>query len=120
MGLRIATTVLAAVAMFAFAPAIAVAAHVEMQPQPQLPASAHAPAGFQQAGEVPASGFVASVRAQETDDEPDVLLMALLTVAVAGGAAVLALIGYAIRNRTGFWLHRPPPREEGAEPEEHR
>jgi hypothetical protein len=44
--------------------------------------------------------------------------MALLTVGVAAGAGVLALIGYAIRNRVGFWPHRPPPREGGA-PEEH-
>ena len=57
-------------------------------------------------------------RAQQNDDEPDVLLMALLTVGAAAGATVLALIGYVIRNRLGFWLHRPPPREGGA-PEEH-
>lgn len=57
-------------------------------------------------------------RAQQNDDEPDVLLMALLTVGAAAGAAVLALIGYVIRNRLKFWLHRPPPREGGA-PEEH-
>lgn len=53
------------------------------------------------------------------DDEPDVLLMALATVGVAGAGAVLGLIGYVIRNRVGFWLHRPPPRE-GSAGEEHQ
>jgi hypothetical protein len=52
------------------------------------------------------------------DDEPDVLVMALLTVAAAGGAAALSMIGYVIRNRVGFWLHRPPPRD-GSPSEEH-
>jgi len=68
-------------------------------------------------GSVEAVWFVEN-RAQQNDDEPDVLLMALLTVGAAAGAAVLALIGYFIRNRVGFWQHRPPPREGGA-PEEH-
>jgi len=44
--------------------------------------------------------------------------MALLTTGAAAGAAVLGLIGYVIRNRIGFWLHRPPPRE-GGPPKEH-
>ena len=52
------------------------------------------------------------------DDKPDVLLMALLTVGAAGGAAVLAMIGYLIRNRVGFWPHRPPQRD-GSPSEEH-
>ena len=52
------------------------------------------------------------------DDQPDVLLMALLTVGAAGGAAVISMIGYVIRNRVGFWLHRPPPRD-GSPSEEH-
>jgi hypothetical protein len=56
--------------------------------------------------------------AQQSDDEPDILLMSLLTVGVAAAAAVLALIGYFIRNRVGFWLHRPPPRKESS-PDEH-
>ncbi len=59
-------------------------------------------------------GYVVSAN----DDEPDVLLMALLTTGAAAGAAVLGLIGYVIRNRIGFWLHRPPPRE-GGPPKEH-
>ena len=52
------------------------------------------------------------------DDKPDVLLMALLTVGAAGGAAVLAMIGYVVRNRVGFWPHRPPPRD-GSPSDEH-
>ena len=62
---------------------------------------------------------VLDVQPPVDDDRPDVLLMALLTVGAAGGAAVLALIGYVIRNRVGFWLHRPPPRN-GSPSEEHR
>jgi hypothetical protein len=49
------------------------------------------------------------------DDGPDVLLLALLTIGAAGAAAVIALIGYVIRNRVGFWLHRPPERKDGAD-----
>ncbi len=61
---------------------------------------------------------IVTERQQEDDDGPNVLLMALLTTGVAAGAAVLGLIGYVIRNRIGFWLHRPPPRE-GGPPQEH-
>jgi hypothetical protein len=50
---------------------------------------------------------------EPADDGPDVLLLSLLTIGTAGGAAVLALIGYVVRNRVGFWLHRPPEREDG-------
>jgi len=53
------------------------------------------------------------------DDKPDVLLMALLTVGAAGGAASLGMIGYLIRNRVGFWPHRPPPRDGGPSGEHH-
>jgi hypothetical protein len=54
------------------------------------------------------------------DDGPDVALLALLTIGAAGAAAALAVIGYLIRGRVGFWLHRPPERS-GDEPtdEEH-
>jgi len=65
----------------------------------------------------PEIGFGAGLDILETqppvdDDQPDVLLMALLTVGAAGAAGVVALIGYLIRQRTGFWLHRPPERRE--------
>jgi len=68
-----------------------------------------------------ASGGSGSVELQAQDrdgNEPDITEMVLLTLAVAGGAAVLSLIGYVIRQRVGFWLHRPPPRD-GSAPEEH-
>ena len=45
----------------------------------------------------------------------DVLELALLTVGAAGGAAVLVLIGYLVRRRVGFWLHRPPEDDESSE-----
>ncbi len=50
---------------------------------------------------------------------PDVLLLALLTVGASGGAAAIGLVGYAIRNRIGFWPHRPPQRDEDAGQEHH-
>lgn len=43
----------------------------------------------------------------------DVLELALLTLAAAGGATLVGFIGYAVRNKVGFWLHRPPERGEG-------
>lgn len=47
------------------------------------------------------------------DSGPDVLLLSLLTVAAAGGAAVIGLLAYVFRNRIGFWFHRPPAEGEG-------
>lgn len=44
----------------------------------------------------------------EDGGDPDVLLLALLTIGAAGVAAVVALIGYAIRRRIGFSPHSPP------------
>jgi methionine-rich copper-binding protein CopC len=52
----------------------------------------------------------------EDDDGPDVLLLALLTTGAAGAAGVIALIGYVVRQRTGFWLHRPPARRDDDAP----
>lgn len=46
----------------------------------------------------------------EEHNGPDVLLLALLTTGAAAGAGLIALVGYVIRNRVGFWLHRPPER----------
>jgi hypothetical protein len=47
---------------------------------------------------------------------PDILLLALLTVALAGGAGLIAIIGYVIRKRVGYEPHAP---HEGEEPPEH-
>lgn len=43
----------------------------------------------------------------EEDGESDALELPLLVVAVAGGAAVLLLLGYLFRRRIGWWLHNP-------------
>lgn len=43
----------------------------------------------------------------------DILELALLTLAAVGGATLVGFIGYAVRNKVGFWLHRPPERGEG-------
>ncbi len=40
---------------------------------------------------------------------PDVLLLSLLTIGAAAGAAFVGLIGYLFRRKIGFWPHRPPP-----------
>lgn len=84
-----------------------------------------APAGLAQSSQASPTStaplpreVIAALQPVQDDDEPDVLLMALLTTGAAAGAAVLGLAGYVIRNRIGFWLHRPPPRD-GGEPEEH-
>ena len=86
---------------------------------------ATAPAGLAQSSQASPTStaplpreVIAALQPVQDDDEPDVLLMALLTTGAAAGAAVLGLAGYVIRNRIGFWLHRPPPRD-GGEPEEH-
>ncbi len=49
---------------------------------------------------------------EDDDDGPDVLLMALLTTAGIGGAAVLFTLGYLLRRRIGFDPHRPPEGDE--------
>ena len=60
-----------------------------------------------------AAGVSAAPSLQEDGDEgPDILLEALLTIAVAGGAALLGLLGYLFRRAIGFDLHRPPPEDE--------
>lgn len=47
------------------------------------------------------------------DDQPDILLVALITVGGLAGAAVLFSLGFLIRRRIGFEPHRPP--EDGGE-----
>ncbi len=50
----------------------------------------------------------------ETNGGPDILLIALITTASMGGAAVLLTFGYILRRRFGFEPHRPPEdKEEG-------
>ena len=49
------------------------------------------------------------------DDGPDILLAALITTGVAGGAAVLFTLGYLLRRRIGYEPHRPPEDGEGDE-----
>jgi hypothetical protein len=44
------------------------------------------------------------------DDDSDISGRALATIGVAGGAALIAIVGFLIRRRVGFWLHRPPER----------
>jgi methionine-rich copper-binding protein CopC len=53
----------------------------------------------------------------DDDDGPDILLLALITIAAVGGAAVLFTLGYFLRKRIGYEPHRPP--EGGEEGEGH-
>jgi hypothetical protein len=63
------------------------------------------------------SGDTQRVQLQQ-NDEPDRTELILWTLAVSGVAAVLAIIGYFIRLRIGYFPHRPPPRD-GSAPEGH-
>jgi len=49
------------------------------------------------------------------DDGPDILLLALITIASVGGAAVLFTLGYFLRRRIGYEPHRPPEGDEEGE-----
>lgn len=44
----------------------------------------------------------------EDNGGPDVLKISLYTIGAAGGALLIAFLGYFLRQRFGFWLHRPP------------
>lgn len=58
---------------------------------------------------------------QGVDEESDVDIsrLALLTIGAAGGAGLIALVGFLIRRRAGFWLHRPPERDGGDHEDPH-
>lgn len=49
---------------------------------------------------------------EEDGDGPDILKLALITVGIAGGAALLALIGYFVRRKVGFDPHKPKPGDD--------
>lgn len=51
------------------------------------------------------------------DDGPDILFLALITTAAAGGAAVLFTLAHLLRKGIGYEPHRPP--EGGEEGEGH-
>jgi copper transport protein len=51
----------------------------------------------------------------DDDDGPDILLLALITIAAVGGAAVLFTLGYFLRKRIGYEPHRPPEGDEEGE-----
>ncbi len=54
-----------------------------------------------------------------SDDGPDVAFLAYVTLGSFLGAAAIALVLYLVRMRLGFWLHRPPPPEEGESAQHH-
>ena len=95
------------------AAAIAVAAFAALAYPPKLTEAASADGS----SAISSGNAHMGVQFQQTD-EPDRTELILWTLAASGAAAVLALIGYVIRQRVGFWLHRPPPRD-GSAPEDH-
>ncbi len=61
----------------------------------------------------PSGGATGPLAAAGQDEGPDILFMALITMGAVLGTGAVGLVLYLIRLRTGFWLHRPPPREGG-------
>ena len=55
----------------------------------------------------------------DDDSDVDVTKLVLLTLGAAGGAGVLLLIGFLIRRRVGFWLHRPPEDDDESSDDQH-
>lgn len=49
----------------------------------------------------------------DDDDGPDVVFLALITVAAVAGAGLLFTLGYGLRKRIGFEPHRPEEGDEG-------
>ena len=47
------------------------------------------------------------IEEEDGGDGPDILKLALITVGLAGGAAVLTLTGYVVRRRVGYEPHKP-------------
>ena len=69
---------------------------------------------------IPTPGEDEAAGQDEVDDaDQDILLLALITTGSAAGAAVLGLFFYLIRQRIGFWMHRPPPPEGEEAGEDH-
>lgn len=63
----------------------------------------------------PTQDVDAETEDEDDDDGPDILLIALITTASMGGAAVLFTLGYLLRRRIGFEPHRPPEEKEEGE-----
>ena len=83
------------------------------EPLPEEPATCTGTPAPSDGGPGPAAG-------QTDDDGPDIAKMALITGAAVIGAGVVGMVLYLVRRRIGFWLHRPPPRDDGeATPEHH-
>lgn len=53
------------------------------------------------------------------DDGPDIGPLSFITAGSFLGAAAITLVLYLVRVRIGFWLHRPPPGDEGESAQHH-
>jgi methionine-rich copper-binding protein CopC len=54
----------------------------------------------------------ASTAAIDEDDSPDIDKYAYLTIGAAGGAAIIATLGYIFRRRIGYDPHKPPDSDD--------
>lgn len=70
-------------------------------------------------GATPGPGQTPEPTGDEEDGGPDILFLALITTAAVAGAVVLGGFLYLVRQRIGFWLHRPPPRDGDGGPAPH-
>ena len=84
-----------------------------------LPAGAVSPDGVHRSEISTARSEASAVSQQEQSNSSDVAEKALLTVGIAAAAGVIALIGYLIRKRIGFWPHRPQPEDHPSSEEPH-
>jgi hypothetical protein len=97
------------------AASIAVAAFAGLASTPKLTAAV----GSHGYGATSPDGPGMGVQLQQNNAEPDRTELILWTLAASSAAAVLAIIGYFIRMRIGFWPHRPPPRDGTAPEDDH-
>jgi len=61
----------------------------------------------------PSPGAAAAPGGKSGGEGPDIAYLALLSMGAVLGAGAVGLVLYVVRQRIGFWLHRPPPREGG-------
>lgn len=61
----------------------------------------------------------AAAAQQGGDGGPDILPLALITMGSIFGAAALGFALHLIRQRLGFWLHRPPESNPDEREEHH-
>ncbi len=69
--------------------------------------------------EIGGSLLAAAAGQEAGNDGTDIGPRSFITAGAFLGAGALALLLYFVRVRLGFWLHRPPPADEGGSGEHH-